>query len=45
MVMGLEESKKLIGKYDFLEAYLIYSDENGEFRTWFTENMVEYLSE
>lgn len=45
MVLGLEESKKLIGKYNFLEAYLVYSDENGEFRTWFTENMVDYLSE
>ncbi len=45
MVMGLEKSKELLSRYDFLEAYLIYSDENGEFRTWFTENMVDYLLE
>ncbi len=45
MVLGLEESKKLIARYDMLEAYLVYSDENGEFRTWFTENMLDYLSE
>lgn len=45
MVLGLDKSKKLLARYDFLEAYLIYSDENGEFRTWFTENMVDYLLE
>ena len=45
MVLGLERSKELLTRYNFLEAYLIYSDENGEFRTWFTENMVDYLLE
>lgn len=45
MVLGLEKSKLLLDKYDFLEGYLIYSDENGEFRTWYTENMITYIAE
>jgi thiamine biosynthesis lipoprotein len=45
MVLGLEKSKLLLNKYDFLEGYLIYSDDNGEFRTWYTEDMITYIAE
>lgn len=45
MVLGLEKAKQMLAKYDYLEAYLVYSDENGEFRTWFTEDMLSYISE
>ena len=45
MVMGLEDAKNfLISRQDF-EGYLVYSDENGEFITWFTEGMLQYISE
>lgn len=43
MVMGLEKAKALIESLDKLEGYLVYSDENGEIRTWFTDKMLEYL--
>ena len=45
MVKGLEGAIELLQKYTFLEGYLVYSDENGEYRTWYTDNMIRYLSE
>jgi thiamine biosynthesis lipoprotein len=45
MVMGLEKAREMIQKIDGLEAYLVYSDEEGDFKTWFTEGMIDYLSE
>ncbi|MDX2415170.1 MAG: FAD:protein FMN transferase, partial [Bacteroidales bacterium] len=45
MVLGLEKARELVNRCDFLEAYLVYSDANGEFRTWFTDSMLEYLAE
>ncbi len=43
MVLGLEKARDLIQKIDGLEAYLVYSDEEGDFKTWFTEGMIDYL--
>jgi len=45
MVMGLEKARELIQKIEGLEAYLVYSDEEGDFKTWFTDGMIDYLSE
>ncbi len=45
MVLGLEKARELVNRCDFLEAYLVYSDANGEFRTWFTDSMLDYLAE
>ncbi|MEA1887837.1 MAG: FAD:protein FMN transferase [Bacteroidota bacterium] len=45
MVVGLEESKELIKKIGGLEAYLVYCGEEGDFKTWFTDGMIDYLSE
>lgn len=45
MVVGLEKSKELIKKIGGLEAYLVYCGEGGDFKTWFTDGMIDYLSE
>lgn len=45
MVMGLKKSQEFLKDCEFLDAYLVYSDENGEFRSWFTDSMLNYLSE
>ena len=37
MVMGLEEAKQVLRNQPQLEAYFIYSDEQGNYKTWFTE--------
>jgi thiamine biosynthesis lipoprotein len=42
MVAGLEKAIDMIEKYDFLEAYLVYSDEEGNFVTWESEGMHQY---
>lgn len=34
MVMGLEEAQKFVESHKDIEAYLIYSDKNGELKTW-----------
>lgn len=38
MVMGLENGKQFIQENN-LSAYLIYSDEKGKLKTWFTKNL------
>ena len=45
MVMGLEEAEKIVNQIDGLEAYFIYSGENGEMKTWFSEGFREMLDE
>lgn len=45
MVSGLEKAISLVEKYDFLEAYLVYSDEEGNFVTWESEKMKEYIGD
>ena len=36
MAMDLEESKEVLANHDELEAYIIYLDENGETKEFFT---------
>ena len=36
MVLGLEKSKSLLAKLKDTEAFFIYTDENGEFKEWYT---------
>ena len=43
MVMGLKESKKFLKKNPDLDAYFIYSDRDGELKTWFTSGIRELL--
>jgi thiamine biosynthesis lipoprotein len=45
MVFGLEKSIDFLGKHTFLEAYLIYSDENGEFKVFSTPGFEKYRAE
>jgi len=39
MVLGLEQAKQVVRAQPQLEAYFIYSDEQGNYRTWCTEGL------
>ncbi len=43
MVMGLEETQRVIDAHRQLEAYLIYEGENGGEETWMSEGMEKYV--
>jgi len=45
MVMGLDKSIKFIRKHPEFDAFLIYSDNKGEFRTWATKSLKKYLEQ
>ena len=45
LVMGLEKSKLYLKNHPEIEAYLIYSDENGEFKVFQTEGMSKLIIE
>jgi thiamine biosynthesis lipoprotein len=45
MVMGKEKSIEFLDLNPEFEGYLIYSDENGNFRTWMSEKLKRYISE
>ena len=44
MVMGKEKAVDFLNLHNELDAYLIYSDDQGSFRTWATKNLEEYIS-
>jgi len=37
MVAGPDAARTMIEKLDFLEGYLIYSDEKGEMKSWMSD--------
>lgn len=43
MVMGLEEAEAFCKANPLIDAYFIYSGENGEFKTYYTEGMKKYM--
>ncbi len=43
MVMGLEKTKMFLSKHNKLDAYLIYSDDSGEYRYYYTEGLEELI--
>ncbi len=43
MVMGFEKSREYLRHNPELDAYLIYNDEKGKYRVWFTRGMRKYL--
>ncbi|MDX9729043.1 MAG: FAD:protein FMN transferase, partial [Bacteroidales bacterium] len=43
MVGGMEQAIEFIGQHDFLEGYLIYSDEAGEMKSWVSEGIRELI--
>jgi len=45
MVMGLEKARELILEVEGIDAYFVYSDEEGDFKTWFTDGMISHLSD
>lgn len=44
MVMGLDEAEKFCKSHPAINAYFIYSGENGEFQTYYTEGMKKYIA-
>lgn len=45
MVMGKAKSIEFLDRHPEFDAYLIYSDESGNFRTWMTEKLKGLVSE
>ena len=45
MVMGLEKAEAFCKANPEIDAYFIYSGENGEFNTFYTEGMKKYIAE
>lgn len=43
MVMGLEEATAFANAHSAIDAYFIYSDEDGKFQTFLTEGMKKYI--
>jgi len=43
MVMGTEKSKFFLDEHPEIDAFLIYNDEEGEYRVWHTAGLEEYL--
>lgn len=43
MVMELEEAEKFCKANPMIDAYFIYSGENGEFKTYYTDGMKRYM--
>jgi thiamine biosynthesis lipoprotein len=43
MVMGTEKSIRFLEDRKDLQAYLIYNDENGDYRIWYTEGLKEKI--
>ncbi|MCX6255702.1 MAG: FAD:protein FMN transferase [Bacteroidia bacterium] len=45
MVMGKEKTIEFLRIHPELEAFLIYSDDSGNFKTWVSEKLKRYISE
>ena len=45
MVMGKEKTLEFLGLHPEFEAYLIYSDDIGDFKTWTSDALKKYISE
>lgn len=45
MVGGLEKAVEMIDRYSFLEGYLVYSDDNGNFLIWMSDSLREMIRE
>jgi thiamine biosynthesis lipoprotein len=44
MVVGLESAIEIINRYPFLDGYLIFSDDKGDFKSWYSEGIREYMT-
>jgi len=45
MVMGKDKTIEFLNLHPEYEAYLIYSDDHGDFKTWTSESLKKYISE
>jgi len=45
MVMGKDKSIEFLGLHPEFEAFLVYSDDTGEFKTWTSEKLKDYIEE
>jgi FAD:protein FMN transferase len=45
MVMGKDKTIEFLGRHPEFEAYLVYSDESGNFKTWMSAKLADYISE
>jgi len=45
MVAGPDTAKTLIEKHDFLEGYLVFSDENGVMKSWMSDGCMGLIEE
>jgi thiamine biosynthesis lipoprotein len=45
MVMGKEEAIEFIENHPEFSAYFVYSDDSGNFSTWYSESLKEFISE
>lgn len=45
MVIGKEETIKFLGFHPEFDAFLVFSDDNGNYQTWSTENLQRFISE
>jgi thiamine biosynthesis lipoprotein len=45
MVMGLEKAKVFLKKHNELQAYMIYSDDNGNYQVYETPGIKGIVSE
>ena len=45
MVMGKEGAIEFINKNPQFSAYLVFSDDSGNFRTWISENLRDFINE
>lgn len=45
MVMGLDQSIEFLKKHPFLQAYLIYANEKGEFKTYITPDLQKMIEQ
>ncbi len=45
MVMGKDKTIEFLGFHSEFEAFLVYSDDQGNFRTWMSEDLKQFVSE
>lgn len=45
MVFGLEKTIEFLNRHPEFEGYLIYSDDDGNFKSWISEPLKRYISE
>ena len=45
MVMGKDKTIEFLGFHPEFDAFLVYSDDKGDYRTWMSENLKQFISE